>query len=212
MSVRLTAFFGGHCYAMKTNLGCALLFSLPAFIAGWFLTLAIPEIDLGGRTALAIVPGITIFLAAFLLITRDQLREQWAIRSVQKKLLPRPDVSDAEFAAAFSDVDPELLILTRQALAKVLDVPSAKIHPSDQPREDLRLDILEASLAFFVAPYVLRAVKVDFEKFPRTYSFDLHDLGDIARSIRRSLDEFEAGWNKGNDSEFDPPHGSFQND
>ena len=144
------------------------------------LTLLLSGVGVGG----------IVFVAALPLFTRDQFRYGAAVRKVRKTLLSREDIGDAEFVAAFPEIDSALLLQTRQAIAEFFDVPEAKIDPTDKLREELQFKTLELQLFEVVVPRVLAMNEVECEDPPFRTS-NLVTIGDLADTVQGLLESYK---------------------
>lgn len=167
---------------MRDMVGCSVKIAVVAFMFGLIGSLFATEAGPGERLMLAMMPAGMAFVAAMILFSRDYLRQTRTIRLVRQALLIRVDVSDAEFVAHFPTVDTTLLVQTRQAVARFFGVPPAKVHPTDQLRQDLQFETLEPGFHSFVVHDVLYARQLPLHPFTFRTGH-LKSIGDLAAEI-----------------------------
>jgi hypothetical protein len=170
-------------------IGCAGIIAGVAFILGLGGSLFATEATFFERLMMASMTAAMAFVAAMLLFSRDHLRHRRAVRQIREMLLSRGDVNDSDFTSHFPDVDPSLIVETRQAVANFFDVRAEKIHPLDDLRKDLRFDTLEPSFHSSVVFHICAVRKIVL----RSFSFDtraLVTIGDLANEVQRVLNSF----------------------
>jgi hypothetical protein len=168
-------------------IGCAAVIGIVAFVIGLVATLIANDPAFPHPLIAGALTGATTFVAALVLMARDSTRHNTAMRTVRQMLLTRQDVKEDDFIVHFPNSDSALLTQTREAVSRFFDVPTQKVHPTDNLRKDLQFDVLEPNFHSFVVFEVLNARNV----VPQSFSFntgDLADIGDLANEIQRVLD------------------------
>jgi hypothetical protein len=163
-------------------IGCALLVGALGFFFGLIGALFVSDASGAERLILAAMPAAMAFVAAILLGFRDMARYKAAKRRVRRIVLARQDISDRDFTSHFPDCNATWLVQTRHLVARFFDVPPEKIHPTDELREDLRFDSLEA---YWVILHDVRKAR-NVVRRPATFNTtDLTDIAQLANEIHR---------------------------
>ena len=159
-------------------------------LMGVAIGLAIAYVFGGPPRSLAMMIGGFTYVAALILFFGGHWRYEAVRRRVRRMLLRREDINDADFVAAFPDIDSTLLLQARQAVGEFFDVPSTKLHPTDTLRDDLQFKklgfpaycfVLGRALAFHGVPSDDCGVCVDI----------IGDIGDLADVTIRLLEEYK---------------------
>ena len=170
---------GSHLFASSIVAAVALMFG---FVGSLFASKA----SLFEKLILATMPAGIAFLAAMMLFLRDQFRYDRAIRSVQKKLLNRTDVTPEDFLLCFPNHVESVLISIRNALAKFFDVPQEKIHPEDDFTIDYQILSLSPGFQFFVTSAVF--TELNIEEIPSTFHIYTHNnVSEVAEEVEKAF-------------------------
>jgi hypothetical protein len=171
-------------------IGCAGIIALVFLPFGVLMALTIPDAPYSVRIAFALMPSGLSFVAAMLLLMRDQLLRTRQLRRIRRKLLNRHDVNELVYLPHLRDADPTLISQTRKAISEFFDVPVEKIHPTDNLRDDLMFQAFEPNFHLFVLYRVIAARRL--EPVPsQIVSFNsggLSTVDDLADEVRRVID------------------------
>jgi hypothetical protein len=181
---------------MRGLIGCAAVIAVVAFFLGLIGALFVVEASLAERLGIAMLPAAMAFIAAILLGTRDYARSEVTKHRVQKMLLVRIDVTDADFVASFPAFNADLVLQTREAISEFFGVPSSKIHPSDKLSGNLKVDLRKPSFHSYVIYRVFNLRHLT----PQPYVFHSTkpmDIGDLIAEIQRVLNSFGSGTSSG---------------
>ena len=177
---------------MWAFLGCTGPLALVGFVLGYVGTFLAPAMPIGQRFATAGAMGALVFVAAALLCISDMRKQRAALDRVRRRLEGRRPMSDDRFAAALDNVDRDLAIDVRHALAKFLDVPAESIYPSDSPAEDLGGKDLEPQIHFSVVGQIIqdRAIAAGgFHSNSAYYDTMPRFISEIDRAISEAMQD-----------------------
>ncbi len=132
------------------------------------------------------------FVAGALLARDDAARKATASEAVRRALLERVDVGDAAYASQITDVDRELAIAVRRAVAQCFDVPPAKIHPTDDLRRDYHYGLLGTDMEFFVVEQICAERGIETRPYTMFCADNEASIGAYTAFIKQLLVEFEA--------------------
>lgn len=188
-------------------IGCAGIIAGIAFAIGLIASLFARDASLGERLLIPFMAAGMTFIAALLLFWRDKARHTRLIRRVRRKLLERDDIRDSEFAKSLPDVDPVFLLQLRSAIAEFFNVPPARIHASDDLRQDYLFDKIEPGFHFFIMHHMIKAREIRYSptKIVVFHSNNLQGIRDLAGEIQRILEDLAGGNNGDSGIRFDTP-------
>lgn len=168
-----------HLFASSIVAAVALMFG---FVGSLFAT----EASLFEKFILATMPAGIAFVAAMMLFLRDQFRHDRAIRSVQKNLLNRTDISTQEFLSHFPQHVESVVVSIRIAIAKFFDVQQEKIHPEDDFTSVYQIPALSPGFQFFVTSVVFTELNVH-EIPPSFHIYSHHNISELAEEVEKTF-------------------------
>jgi hypothetical protein len=173
----------GRTQIMWGFLGCAGPLAFVGFVLGFIGTFLADPMTLELRFAMAGMTAAMVFVAATLLCISDMQKRNAALRRVRKLLDGRPPISDVEFVAALPDVDADLSVQVRHAIARYLAVSPGTIYPTDSPSRDLGAVELQPGFHFAVVAEIIQTRDLSTAGF--------HFDGSHYSTMSRFIDEVE---------------------
>ena len=189
------------CRAFATYLACLIC------AAGFIVACTLPfvwllfwsEAILADRLIIALMAGVSTFVAALILFTRDRARHFSTLRVVRKNLLARDDIHEQEFLAHFQEADSQLIAQIRLAIGKYFDVPPQKILANDSIPDDLQIGKLEPDFHSFVLCQIFHFRNIE----PKRFTFNtasLAHIGGLYKEIQRILGGMDSPKPMGHDA------------
>ena len=179
-------------HSVLTTLSCTgflgLVFGIVAFVVCGAVTW-----DSVAATVGAWMVALMTFVAAALLLFRDNLRRIRAIRRIRQVFTNRPGLSADDFRSGFAPQDQDIALTAREALARFYGIPEDRLHPNVDLWSDLAFSRVEPFAYAAVAGTVFPdAHKTGPFAFPTSRPETLGDLVRELAALRFRLDERRA--------------------